>query len=71
MITLTKKQAKQGYEVPATKCPSCGEGTLIVRKNHSNGRKFLGCTEYPVCHHGEEFILESENQLKLFKEGEK
>ena len=31
-------------------CPSAGcNGTLIKRKNKTDGSKFIGCTNYPKC----------------------
>jgi len=30
-------------------CPKCQKGYLILRKNASDGKLFLGCTNYPHC----------------------
>ena len=34
-------------------CPSCKEGSLIVRTNRSSGQEFLGCSNYPNCKYTE------------------
>lgn len=30
-------------------CPHCQKGHLVIREDKSNRRKFLGCTNYPLC----------------------
>jgi DNA helicase-4 len=30
-------------------CPKCQKGYLVLRKNASTGKPFLGCTNYPHC----------------------
>lgn len=30
-------------------CPKCQKGYLVIRENLKNGKKFLGCTNYPLC----------------------
>ncbi|EGR2229483.1 TPA: topoisomerase DNA-binding C4 zinc finger domain-containing protein [Vibrio parahaemolyticus] len=48
---LSKKLKDKGIDLTITdkknKCPSCGEGSLVVRKG--NTKNFLGCTKYPEC----------------------
>ena len=43
---------KQGREdVPVIACPHCKSGHLITRKNSSNNRYFLSCSNYPYCNY--------------------
>lgn len=30
-------------------CPTCGRGTLVVRRNRTTGIEFWGCTAFPAC----------------------
>lgn len=38
----------EGEEEPL-RCPRCGVGSLVVRRNSRTDREFLGCTNWPVC----------------------
>lgn len=33
------------------KCPTCGGGTLVLRKHKESSRPFLGCSKFPTCKH--------------------
>ena len=48
---IEKKEFKNKRE-PVKKCPECG-GDLYVR--YYNKKKILGCSNYPKCHHQEEY----------------
>ncbi|MEK0363215.1 3'-5' exonuclease [Pseudomonas sp. CBC3] len=34
-------------------CPNCKRGHLTARSNASTGKKFIGCTNFPLCGHTE------------------
>ena len=44
-------------------CPNCKTGSIEIRNNKSSGKKFLGCSNFPVC-------SETINNLSVIKNGE-
>jgi ssDNA-binding Zn-finger/Zn-ribbon topoisomerase 1 len=40
----------QHYSHQSTPCPDCG-APLRIRRRHSDGVRFLGCSTYPDCQH--------------------
>lgn len=40
-------------------CPLCGQ-PLVVRTNENVGIDFLGCSQYPECHHTEPLPIDIE-----------
>jgi len=44
-------------------CPYCITGKLVIRDNTSNGKKFLGCSNYPVCNQTFSDLSILENQF--------
>ncbi len=36
-------------ETEPLRCPKCGVGSLVVRRNGHMSREFLGCTNWPAC----------------------
>jgi ssDNA-binding Zn-finger/Zn-ribbon topoisomerase 1 len=55
----------------AVLCPECNPPRkLIVKTNQHNGSQFLGCPNYPDCHHTqpipEEWVMRMEGQRDLF-----
>jgi ssDNA-binding Zn-finger/Zn-ribbon topoisomerase 1 len=65
MITLTKKQAEEGYIPIGCSCSDCVEGKMIVRKNRHTDSLFLACNQFPECRHAEAFITEDGRQVKF------
>jgi putative DNA topoisomerase len=45
---LNALQAEHGWKT----CPTCWEGTLVVKKAR-RGNYFLACNKYPTCKHAE------------------
>lgn len=39
-----KQEVKEGL-----KCPSCDDGTLVLRRRKRDGQPFLGCSAWPSC----------------------
>ena len=37
------------YQKETVSCPHCKTGHLVIRKNSSNHRDFLGCNNFPQC----------------------
>lgn len=58
----------EGSQSPV-KCPRCGSGALVVRINKRDGRKFLGCTNYPFCDKTYDHIEILEDRIKCRKCG--
>jgi len=43
-------ECKNTKSIPLAKCPKCGTGDIVERKNVKGKRKtFYGCTNYPTC----------------------
>ena len=50
---LAKGKGREKEEAGGS-CPDCGKGRLIARtinKGRNAGKRFLGCSGYPKCHH--------------------
>ena len=52
-----------GDSLKTTNCPYCITGKLVIRDNTSNGKKFLGCSNYPVCNQTFNDLTILENQF--------
>lgn len=52
-----------GDSLKTTNCPYCITGKLVIRDNTSNGKKFLGCSNYPVCNQTFNDLSILENQF--------
>lgn len=37
------------FLVLASSCPDCGMGRLRIRSRRADGRRFIGCSNYPGC----------------------
>ncbi|MEW8437653.1 MAG: topoisomerase DNA-binding C4 zinc finger domain-containing protein [Candidatus Thiodiazotropha taylori] len=55
MVRQASESKSQVYsQIAGDVCPTCKAGTLVLRtlKNGKNsGKKFYGCTKYPMCQH--------------------
>ncbi|APR98128.1 type I DNA topoisomerase [Wolbachia endosymbiont of Folsomia candida] len=46
--------SEEGKKYVDTKCPICSDG--ILKLNFGRGGVFLGCSNYPTCHHTKEIV---------------
>ena len=51
-------------QMSPVKCPRCGTGNLVIRKNTTTGKEFLGCTNYPFCDKSYKQIEILEDRIK-------
>jgi DNA topoisomerase I len=47
LSTNPERHVKETHPLEGTKCPTCGQGTLVLRSSFYG--KFLGCSRYPKC----------------------
>lgn len=40
--------AAAAEETPVLKCPKCGSN-MTIKTTHQDGRKYIGCMNYPTC----------------------
>jgi ssDNA-binding Zn-finger/Zn-ribbon topoisomerase 1 len=64
-ITFPERQQSEAT------CPKCGPlHKLEVHTNHQTGQQFLGCPNYPDCHHTQaipqEWYMRAMGQPELF-----
>ncbi len=55
--------SSNGDSLKTANCPYCITGKLVIRDNTSNGKKFLGCSNYPVCNQTFNDLSILENQF--------